>query len=57
MKKIFTLLLAFLISFLPACAAGNVETTSTKKQGAVNMKIQIDITNDTGNHTLTAQRR
>lgn len=54
MKKTFTLLLAFLISFLPACAAGNVETTSTEKQGAVNMKIQIDITNDTGNQTLTA---
>ena len=54
MKKTFTLLLAFLISFLPACAAGNVETTSTEKQGVENMKIQIDITNDTGNHTLTA---
>ena len=54
MKKTFIFLLAFLISFLPACAAGNVETTSTEKQGAGNMKIQIDITNDSGNHTLTA---
>ena len=54
MKKTFTLLLAFLISFLPACAAGNGEVASTEKQGAGNMKIQIDITNDNGNHTLTA---
>ena len=54
MKKTFTLLLAFLISFLPACAAGNGEVASTEKQGAGNMKIQIDITNDSGNHTLTA---
>ena len=54
MKKTFTLLLAFLISFFPACAAGNGEVASTEKQGAGNMKIQIDITNDSGNHTLTA---
>lgn len=49
MKKTFIFLLAFMITFLPACAMG-----ANSDEGASTMKIQIDITSESGKHTLTA---
>lgn len=49
MKKTFIFLLAFMITFLPACAMG-----ANSEEGASTMKIQIDITSESGKHTLTA---
>ncbi len=49
MKKTLILLLAFIITFLPACAMG-----ANSEEGASTMKIQIDITSGNGKHTLTA---
>lgn len=49
MKKTFIFLLAFMITFLPACAMG-----ANSEEGASTMKIQIDITSENGKHILTA---
>ena len=53
MKKTFALFLLFILSFLPAYAAGHSEVISSEK-GEATMKIQIEITSESGNHTLTA---
>lgn len=54
MKKTLILLLAFIITFLPACAAGNSNLKSTEKEGVGEMRIKIEIISDSGYHVLMA---
>ncbi len=53
MRKIIFTLLAFFFVTTTACATGSSSTASTTTQ-ETNMKIKIEITSESGNHTLTA---
>ena len=53
MRKIILTLLAFFFVTTTACATGSSSTASTTTQ-ETNMKIKIEITSESGNHTLTA---
>ena len=57
MRKIIFTFLAFFFVTITACAAGNTEETFSKSLTTTqetNMKIKIEITSESGNHTLTA---
>jgi hypothetical protein len=54
MKKTLTLFLLFLLSFFSACGLEKSNAISSEKNGESIMKIKIEITSDSGNHSLTA---
>ena len=54
MKKTLTLFLIFLLSFFSACGVEKSNAISSEKNGESIMKIKIEITSDSGNHSLTA---
>lgn len=54
MKKTLTLFLIFLLSFFSACGLEKSNAISSEKNGESIMKIKIEITSASGNHSLTA---
>lgn len=54
MKKTLTLFLIFLLSFFSACGLEKSNAIASEKNGESIMKIKIEITSDSGNHSLTA---
>ena len=54
MKRLFAFLISVFLLASTACAYGNKETKSPDKGELSDMKISIQITSDSGSHTLTA---
>ncbi len=54
MKKLISIILAFILFAATACAAGNNAKLSESERLS-EMKIKIEITSDSGNHTLSAR--
>jgi len=54
MKKNFILLVCLILFATSACANGNSSSRSSGTRGLSDMKIKIEITSDSGSHTLTA---
>jgi hypothetical protein len=54
MKKNFIILICLILFATSACANGNSSSKSSDTRGLSDMKIKIEITSDSGSHTLTA---
>ena len=54
MKRLFAFLISVFLLTSTACAYGNKETKSSNKGELSDMKISIQITSDSGSHTLAA---
>ena len=54
MKKYFILFACLILFATSACANGNSSPKSSDTRGLSDMKIKIEITSDSGSHTLTA---
>ena len=54
MKRLFAFLISVFLLASTACAYGNKETKSSNKGELSDMKISIQITSDSGSHTLAA---
>nr|MCR5062129.1 hypothetical protein [Treponema sp.] len=54
MKKNFIILICLILFTTSACANGNSSSKVPDTRGLSDMKIKIEITSDSGSHTLTA---
>ncbi len=54
MKKNFILFICLILFVTSACANGNSSSRSSGTLGLSDMKMKIEITSDSGSHTLTA---